>query len=143
MEQLAFNFEAFEEAIVNPLAGCELDATESYIASLLLSATADKPMTSDYLIGAVSEQLGEKLSLRRFHNIIRNLRKDNRFPILSRRTKPAGYWWCNSVDEMNSFIEDFRSQAMDELHTLSRIVHKNYPHLVGQMNFFRDLPIEE
>ncbi len=142
MKQLAFNFEQFEEAIVNPLAGQELDPTESYIASLLLEAVSEKPMTSDYLINAVRENLGEKLSLRRFHNIIRNLRKNNRFPILSRRNKPAGYWWCGNIKEMNSFIDDFRSQAMDELHTLSRIVHKNYPALAGQMRF-EDVSIQE
>ncbi len=142
MQQLAFNFEQFEQAIVSPLAGQELDPTESFIASLLLEASADKPMTSEYLIEAVRGQLGEKLSLRRFHNIIRNLRKNNRFPILSRRMKPAGYWWCGSIAEMNAFIEDFRSQAMDELHTLSRIVNKNYPALAGQMRF-EDLAIEQ
>jgi hypothetical protein len=142
MEQLAFNFEQLEEAIVSPLAGCELEPAAGYIASLLLEASAAQPMTSDYLIRAVREQTGENLNLRRFHNIIRSLRKNNRFPILSRRTKPAGYWWCKSLDEMNAFITDFRSQAMDELHTLSRIVNKNYPALAGQMRF-EDLAIEE
>lgn len=142
MQQLAFNFEQFEEAIVNPLAGQSLDPTESYIASLLLEASTERPMTSDYLMTSVYEQLGTRMNLRRFHNIIRNLRKNNRFPILSRRTKPAGYWWCNSLEEMNEFIDNFRSQAMDELHTLSRIVNKNYPALAGQMTFSDLLPTE-
>lgn len=143
MEQLAFNFERFEEAITNPLSGVELDDVESYIASLLLEASAEKPMTGEFLMTRTREIMNCDINLRRFHNIIRKLRKEHGLPILSRRTKPAGYWWCQSTVEMNAFIEDFRSQAMDELHTLSRIVKQNYPQLAGQMDFFKDLPIGE
>ncbi len=113
MQQLAFNFEQLEQ-----------------------------PMTGDYLINRVQVALDTRINLRKFHNIIRKLRKSHGLPILSRRTKPMGYWWCASVAEMNEFIENFRSQAMDELHTLSRIVNKNYPLLAGQLNF-RDAQIQE
>lgn len=36
---------------------------------------------------------------------------------------------------MQAFIESFRSQALDELHTLSKIVNANYPALQGQLKF--------
>ncbi len=47
MQQLAFNFEQLEQAIVNPLSGHELDDVESYIASLLLEASADQPISGN------------------------------------------------------------------------------------------------
>ena len=36
---------------------------------------------------------------------------------------------------MKAFIESFRKQALDELHTLSKIVRHNYPALQGQLSF--------
>lgn len=36
---------------------------------------------------------------------------------------------------MEAFIESFRSQALDELRTLSKIIRHNYPALQGQLKF--------
>jgi hypothetical protein len=36
---------------------------------------------------------------------------------------------------MEAFIESYRAQALDELHTLSKIVKHNYPALQGQLKF--------
>jgi hypothetical protein len=37
-------------------------------------------------------------------------------------------------EEMTEFVESFKSQALDELHTLSKIVKHNYPALLGQLS---------
>jgi hypothetical protein len=133
VNQLGFNFEAYEEAVLNPLAGHDLDELESYIASLLLEASAEKPMNSDYIIRAVADALDRKIAVRNVKTVVRTLRKVHGFPILARRTKPTGYWWCGSLEEMQEFVELFKAQALDELHTLSRIVKNNYPKLAGQL----------
>ncbi len=87
------------------------------------------------IIRSADEALKQRINERMVKKVIRTLRKDHAFPILARKRKPTGYWWCNSVEEMEAFIESFRKQALDELHTLSRIVNHNYPALQGQLRF--------
>lgn len=133
MEQLSFQL--YEEEMLNPLFGHELTAVESYVASLLLDASRERPVGIKEIAGRVREAKGLGLSERKVKSIIRSLRKEHAFPVVASRQPPAGYWWCHSVEEMEEFVESFRAQALDELHTLSRIVRHNFPALAGQMNF--------
>ena len=133
MEQL--KFEIFEQEILNPLQGHELSELETYIASLLLEATQQNPIMIAKIIQKVSEQMAVRVSDRRVKAIIRKLRKEPVFPILSSREKPYGYWWCGSEQEMKEFIEHFLAQPFDELQTIWRIVRKRYPALAGQLKF--------
>lgn len=128
-------FVLFEEELLNPLQGHELSEVDKYVASLLLTAATHRPIGIAEIRRRAAEALGKKLSSRSVKAIIRSLRKNHAFPILARRKKPTGYWWCASVEEMEAFIESFRSQALDELHTLSKIVKHNYPALQGQLKF--------
>lgn len=132
-EQL--KFEIYERELLNPLNGHELTEVESYVAVLLLTASTHRPMSISEITVAVKAQTGKQLSQRIVKSTIRTLRKDHKFPILSRKSAPAGYWWCGSIEEMNAFIESFRKQALDELHTLSTIIKHNYPALQGQLRF--------
>lgn len=125
--------ETFEHELLNPLRGHDLSPLESFVASLLLDASAKKPLDNAALRRAVKTQMQFDCSVRFMKSIIRELRKGHAFPIVSRREKPAGYWWAASAEEMAAFIGVFRSQALDELHTLSRIVRENYPALAGQL----------
>lgn len=127
------NFTLFEDALLLPLRGHTLSDLETIVACLLLSATSEKPTSIKDIIAAVQLQTGKRLDLRSVMDIVRTLRKEHAFPILSRKSKPNGYWWCSSVDDMKVFIESFRSVALDELHTLSRIIKQNYPELSGQL----------
>lgn len=135
-------FELYEQELLNPLRGHELSELECFVASLLLTASTHRPIGIAEIIQAVEQT--EHLRLRgrsvpskerAVKEIIRTLRRDHTFPILARRTKPTGLWWCASSKEMEAFIESFRSQALDELHTLSKIIKHNYPALQGQLTF--------
>lgn len=128
-------FELYEEELLSPLRGHELSDLESFVASLLLTASTHRPIGIAEIIEAVESQMNLRLTERKVKGIIRTLRKNHTFPILARRKKPTGYWWCASAQEMEAFIESFRAQALDELHTLSKIVKNNYPALQGQLRF--------
>jgi hypothetical protein len=125
--------EIFEHELLNPLRGHVLTPFQAFIACLLLDASAEKPIDSGGIQRAMKKELQYTISPRVIKSIIRSLRKDHAFPIISRREKPAGYWWCSSKEEMRKFIDIFRGQALDELHTLTRIVNENYSELAGQL----------
>jgi hypothetical protein len=123
----------YEYELLNPLRGHQLTELESYIANLLLSANSERPIDNQMIRISVELRFQRKIDAREVKAIIRVLRKDHSFPIISRRQKPSGYWWCTSRGEMEAFIDTFKSQALDELHTLSRIVKENFPELAGQL----------
>lgn len=127
--------EIFERELASPLQGHALTRAEEFVANLLLAATSQQPIGIKRIVAEsrVSESLARTLDERTLKGIIRTLRKRHAFPIIARRMKPAGYWWCGSADEMEQFIESFKSQALDELHTIGRMVRHNYPELVGQL----------
>lgn len=127
------NASIFESELLNPLRGHDLSEEEAYVANLLLDASSEKPMDNDSIRRALEMKFDRSCDARTIKKIIRTLRKEHAFPILARRIKPFGYWWCSSKLEMQEFIETFRSQALDELHTLSRIVKENFPELAGQL----------
>lgn len=128
-----FKFEVFEREQLNPLKGHALTKLEEFIAALLFKATSASPMQIAHIIIAVGNQFGDWPGDREVKQTVRSLRKEHGFPILSRKGKPAGYWWCASPGEMNDFIADWRKQALDEMHTLSKVVKHNYPELAGQL----------
>ncbi len=129
-------FKAFEDALLSPLNGHELNDKEEFVASLLLTVSIHRPLIGKEISEAVQKQFGKKLSQRAVMDAIRSLRKQHGFPILANRSKnPKGYWWCGSIKEMEAYIQDVRSHTLDELNTLSRIVHRNYPSLAGQLSF--------
>jgi hypothetical protein len=129
-----YKFAVFEREQINPLAGHSLTEIEEFVAAALLRATSDAPIQIRDLIVTCGNRFGEWPREREMKGLVRALRKHHAFPIISRRSKPAGLWWCSSADEMNEFIVTFRRQALDELHTLSKIVKHNYPELAGQLS---------
>ncbi len=131
--QLSFPFEVLAEALTNPIAGRQLTAIEGFIAHLLLEASSEKPIQTKEIIERVNSDLDLDLNFRELKKIIRSLRRNHAFPILTRRSKPAGYWWCQSIDEMKDFARLWQSQYFDEMVTLSVILKANYPRLAGQM----------
>ena len=141
-KQLSFPFEVFEEEILSPIKGAALTENESFVASLLLNASSEKPMKTDDIRAAIKNALDVDVSFRQIKQIIRSLRRNHAFPILSRRSKPAGLWWCQSVAEMKEFTRLWQSQYFDEMVTLSVILKTNYPKLAGQMRI-SDIPQEK
>jgi hypothetical protein len=127
------SFEIYERELINPLHGHALSPLEQYVASLLLDASSEKPIGTTEIIAHVKLSLDLKITRRVLSEVVRTLRKAHTFPIMSRRKQPAGYWWCQGKDEMIEFIETFKSQARDEMHTIGVMVRANYPELAGQL----------
>ena len=133
MESQQRNYSLFEDELLNPLQGHKLTEMEGYVASLLLSASSERPLDNEAIRTSLQLRFEEIVDPRTVKKIIRSLRKEHTFPIIARRKKPSGYWWCTSKREMEAFIATFRAQALDELHTLSQIVKANFPELAGQL----------
>lgn len=126
-EQPAFNFEEDQIGLTD---------LQKFVAGVIRNeTTAEKPIRNRELQARIKEAFpNDKMpSERRVKSIVRELRKEHGLQILARREAPAGYFWCGSAEEMKGFIDVFSSQAKDELHTLSRIVKRNYPALCGQV----------
>ena len=138
-EQMSFPFKQFEDELTSPIAGRELSKLEEFIASLLLDASSEKPLKTTDIVEAVQIQLGENLNRRKLKIIIRNLRRRHGFPILTRRAKPAGYFWCRSKKEWAEFDRMWMSQVMDELVTHQMMKKSVYPNLAGQRRLFEKL----
>lgn len=138
-KQLAFPFEVFEEEIANPVKGFQLTETEAFVASLLLEASSEKPMKTAEISKAIKNGLDIDVSYRELKKVIRALRRNHAFPILSRRSKPAGLWWCQSISEMKEFARLWQSQYFDEMTTLWLMMKHNYPRLAGQLKI-SDIP---
>ena len=135
-EAAQLKFTLFEQAVLAPLGDRKLTESEAFVASFLLPARTQDPFTLDQIAEALTEHNGgARTGERTIKSIIRSLRKVHGFPVLSRKHPPHGYWWGQSADEMKEFVREFRSQPMDELHTLSVMVKRNYPDLVGQLKF--------
>lgn len=132
-KQLAFPFQIFEEELINPLNGVQLTPIEEFISNLLLDATSACPLRADNIREKVMIGLEIDLSFRELKKIIRSLRRNHAFPILTRRSSPAGYWWCASADEMKEFARLWQSQYYDEMRTLYVMMKHNYPRLAGQL----------
>lgn len=132
MSSESLKFDYYESELLNPLRGHELSDVERFVAELLLGASSTVPIANARIAYEAARQF-TGIDARKVKAIIRTLRKDHHFPILARRGKPNGYWWCASPEEMEEFIRVFKSQALDELHTLSKIVKTNYPELAGQL----------
>lgn len=132
-KQMSFPFFIFEEEMLNPLNGQQMSAEETFIAQLILDGSSEKPVKMQRIIDEYQEVLGETISERQIKIIIRSFRRDRAFPILTRRSKPAGYWWCQSVAEMKNFAQLWQSQYFDEMRTLYIMMKHNYPKLAGQL----------
>lgn len=131
MEQV--KFKVFEREMIHPLHGVQLTRNEEFVAGLLLQADAEHTYTIKDIIRCSEQVLARPLTMRTVQGTVRRLRKLHKFPILSTKNPPFGYWWCGSVEEMKNFVEEWRRQAMDELHTLSQMVRHNFPALAGQL----------
>jgi hypothetical protein len=125
--------ELFELELLDPLRGLKLTKEEEFVAVMILHATAALPIGIKRLQRGLQDA-GLGSTEREVKDIVRTLRKLHELPILSRRKKGGGLWWCESEEQMQDYYEHARRQPLDELHTLSRIVKANYPRLAGQLS---------
>ena len=132
-KQLAFPFQVLEDEMMSPISERELTATEEFISILLLDASGEKPIKSQQIIERLKADLNIEISFRELKKIMRSLRRHHAFPIITRRAKPAGYWWCVSQAQFEEFERLWESQFYDEMITLQIMKKANYPKLAGQM----------
>jgi hypothetical protein len=125
--------ELFERELLNPLRGRNLTKEEKLVAGMILNATAAEPIGIKRL-GRLLRESGSSVTERDVKDIVRTLRKKHELPILSRRKKGGGLWWCENEAQMKEYVVHASKQPLDELHTISRIVKANYPRLVGQLH---------
>jgi hypothetical protein len=137
-KQLSFPFEVLEEEMLNPLLGHQLNETEGFVATELLNATREKPMMIRDIIAAAKAQNSGAIGERQVKKIIRSLRRNHAFPILSRKEKPHGYYWATSEGEVKEFIKTWSAQYQDEAATLRVMLRHNFPRLAGQRHLFLD-----
>jgi hypothetical protein len=137
MSATQLKYELFEEELLAPLRGHVLTPDEEFVASVLLDASSSQPIGINKIRRLNQDLRSTSISDRRVKQIVRALKRNHEFPILSRRVprlnKPAGYWWCQSEEEMVDYYVRARRQPLDELTTLSRMVKANYPKLAGQL----------
>jgi len=95
-------------------------------------AQAIKPRSASFPI--TIRELSKKFGLtpRTVKGAVQTLRGRG-FPIGANRQKPYGYWWISTPQEMEAFVRQYRSQAMNELRILQKMVRINYPQLIGQL----------
>ena len=128
-------FEDLEREMLSPLHGLPLTPDELFVATMLLDATAVEPIGIKRLRRALQDHSPARdITEREVKDIVRTLRKLHELPIISRRKKGGGLWWCENEQQMNEYVTHARKQPLDELHTLSRIVKANYPRLAGQLS---------
>lgn len=132
-QQLSFPFHIFEEEVMNPLGGLQMTEQEIFIAGLILEASSEKPIKMEEIISRFEDNFRDRLTVRQLKIIVRSFRRDRAFPILSRRSQPAGYWWCQSIEEMKEFAQLWQSQYFDEMRTLYVMMKHNFPRLAGQL----------
>jgi hypothetical protein len=134
-------FEILEEEVLAPIRGVDLTEEEFFVASKTLTATSEKPILQEELIVSALHEKTLSLSRREVRSIVRSLRRRHAFPICSRKSKPAGYWWGRSEEEVAEFVRVFMAQIKDEAQTVAIMTRKNYPRLAGQLKL--DLGVEE
>lgn len=125
-------YEVIEDELLAPIRGVEMTDVETLVATLLLRHTSEVPIKIAGVIAA-AEARYFTLNDRQVKAIIRGFRRDRTFPICSRKSKPAGYWWGRTEAELEEFITSWKSQYLDEAKTLSLMIKANYPRLAGQL----------
>lgn len=104
--------------------------TEKLVIWLLKCATSDRPVTIAQIRERVRNDSTGVISEREVKQFVRDLRRDHGMPILARRGKNPGYFWCGSRQEMEDFVGSFKKQADDEMATVRKMVETNYPGLM-------------
>src|ERR1044072_3417581 len=111
-----FKYDLFEEELLAPRRGKELTQQEQLVASMILDATAKKPIGLKRLRRALKLS-GVAITERDLKDTIRTRRKKHELPILSRRNKGGGFWWCENEEQMRAYYKHASKQPLDELHT--------------------------
>ncbi len=103
---------------------------EQTILENIKSRSKSNPIKNADLREIVFEVHNVHLSERTIKAYVKTFR-DNALPVLASREKPFGYFWAQTVEELESYELTFRAQAMSELTTLKNM-KINYKRLCGQ-----------
>ena len=126
-------FKRFEHELFDPLRGHALSDVEKLVASALLDASKDKPISNDRLREMAGTELRVVIDAREMKAVILRLREEHLFPIMAIKTHPGGYWWCRSAEEMKAYYERVQKESLSRLSSISRVIKRNFPELAGQL----------
>ena len=132
-DQVNLRFSRFEHELLDPLRGHALSDVEQLVASALLDASRERPVSNERLRDLVGAELRIVIDDREMKAVILRLREEHLFPIMAVKTNPAGYWWCRSAEEMKAYYERVRKESLARLNTVSKVIKVNFPELAGQL----------
>ena len=110
-----------------------LSETELFVAGLIIHATRSLPVKQAAITDAARRSTGITLNARTVKDIVRTLRRTHGFPICSRKSQPAGYWWGRTEAEVEEWSNEATRQWKDEIITMNAVLKTNYPRLAGQL----------
>ena len=125
-------FVTLEESVLGER-GKLLTETELFVAGLIIHATRSVPIKQAAITEAARRSTGVVLSARTIKDIVRTLRRTHGFPVCSRKSQPAGYWWGRSEAEVEEWSNEAMRQWKDEIVTMNAVLKTNYPRLAGQL----------
>ncbi len=132
-EQAKIRFERFERELLDPLRAHALSDVEKLVASALLDASKESPVSNERLRDLVGAELRIVIDEREMKAVILRLREEHLFPIMAVKANPGGYWWCGSAEEMKAYYERVRKESISRLATVSKLIKVNFPELAGQL----------
>jgi hypothetical protein len=104
----------------------ELDRAVINVGRVLTHGDTNNPVSGLMLREWLS------LSERQVKSAVETLRAEWTLPAISRRKRPAGYWFAGSAEEYLAWWRTHRAQAITELTTGYRNLKANYSDLAGQ-----------
>lgn len=131
----------FEREILNPLADHDLTEAEAYVASRLLDASREHPLSNDVLRISMGLRFNKEFNPRDVKAIIEDLRREHRFPIVGskgrkkskeRPAQQAGYWWGDAED-LREWYRRVRKESLKQLQTIEIVWAANFLEMEGQL----------
>lgn len=71
--------------------------------------------------------------LRKFHEMIEQLRKIWLLPIGSRKDRPSGYWIITELEDFKIWFDRSKTAPITQLSTIHRVARHNFPVLAEQL----------
>lgn len=117
------------------------------LARILTHHTTDQPcLRVDLLEFFFAEtNLSGANRLRKFHELVEDLRKIWLLPIGSRKYKPSGYWIITDLEDFKAWFERVKVAPITQLSTIHKVARANFPIFAEQMelDFWKNINAEE
>lgn len=108
---------------------------EFELARILTNYNSKKPCSRERLCQFFfsDTNMTDKQQLRKFHELIENLRKVWLLPVGSRKSSPSGYWLIDNLADYKVWMSRAKSAPITQITTLHRNAKFNYPEFAEQL----------